>query len=168
MTDWPGDASDDDPGLGTDPMLLNLIRAVFVLVCAGLAVRLARVFGGTVSWSLLFPGVIVLAVLVLTVDVLTPRKRVQTISAVYIGLIVGLILSNYFQIAIEPTLSMFYSRSAIPPDLPAVVSGVLTAIICYICVSTLIQTKDDFRFIIPYLEFSKEVRGPGRSSWTPR
>jgi uncharacterized protein YacL len=31
--------------------------------------------------------------------------------------------------------------------------------ICYLCISTLLQTKDDFRFIIPYMEFSKEVKG---------
>ena len=31
--------------------------------------------------------------------------------------------------------------------------------ICYVCISVLIQTKDDFRFIIPYVEFSKEVKG---------
>ena len=31
--------------------------------------------------------------------------------------------------------------------------------VCYLCVSLLIQTKDDFRFIIPYVEFSKEVKG---------
>jgi len=31
--------------------------------------------------------------------------------------------------------------------------------LCYLCVSTLLQTKDDFRFIIPYMEFSKEVKG---------
>ena len=31
--------------------------------------------------------------------------------------------------------------------------------ICYVCISTLLQTKDDFRFIIPYVEFSKEVKG---------
>ena len=31
--------------------------------------------------------------------------------------------------------------------------------ICYVCISTLLQTKDDFRFIIPYMEFSKEVKG---------
>jgi len=30
---------------------------------------------------------------------------------------------------------------------------------CYLCISLLIQTKDDFRFIIPYVEFSKEVKG---------
>jgi hypothetical protein len=32
-------------------------------------------------------------------------------------------------------------------------------IICYACISLLMQTKDDFRFIIPYIEFSKEVKG---------
>src|SRR5207247_894436 len=33
---------------------------------------------------------------------------------------------------------------------------------CYIAISTLLQTKDEFRFIIPYVEFSKQVKG-GRS-----
>jgi len=31
--------------------------------------------------------------------------------------------------------------------------------VCYLCVSMIIQTKDDFRFIIPYVEFTKEVKG---------
>ena len=32
-------------------------------------------------------------------------------------------------------------------------------VVCYICISLLLQTKDDFRFIIPYVEFSKDVKG---------
>jgi uncharacterized protein YacL len=35
----------------------------------------------------------------------------------------------------------------------------LGMVVCYICISVLIQTKDDFRFIIPYVEFAKEVKG---------
>ena len=31
---------------------------------------------------------------------------------------------------------------------------------CYVAVSILLQTKDDFRFIIPYVEFSKQTKGP--------
>ena len=31
--------------------------------------------------------------------------------------------------------------------------------LCYTCISLLIQTRHDFRFIIPYVEFSKEVKG---------
>ena len=32
-------------------------------------------------------------------------------------------------------------------------------VLCYVCISLLLQTKDDFRFIIPYVEFVKEVKG---------
>src|SRR5947208_1596081 len=35
----------------------------------------------------------------------------------------------------------------------------LTVICCYISLSTLLQTKDEFRFIIPYVEFSKQLKG---------
>ena len=32
-------------------------------------------------------------------------------------------------------------------------------ICCYLAISFIFQTKDDFRFIIPYVEFSKETKG---------
>ncbi len=35
----------------------------------------------------------------------------------------------------------------------------LGMVLCYLCISLLLQTKDDFRFIIPYVEFVKEVKG---------
>jgi uncharacterized protein YacL len=38
-------------------------------------------------------------------------------------------------------------------------SLIITVICCYIAISTLLQTKDEFRFIIPYVEFSKQLKG---------
>ena len=35
----------------------------------------------------------------------------------------------------------------------------LTLVCSYVAVSTLIQTKDEFRFIIPYVEFAKQLKG---------
>ena len=35
----------------------------------------------------------------------------------------------------------------------------ITTICCYVSISTLLQTKDEFRFIIPYVEFSKQIKG---------
>src|SRR5204862_2163582 len=35
----------------------------------------------------------------------------------------------------------------------------ITVLCCYISISVLLQTKDEFRFIIPYVEFSKQVKG---------
>ena len=142
-------------------MLLNVIRALFVLVASGLGVRLASASGNATVGFLMFMSLLALSAVVLTIDVLTPRKKVQSISAVYLGLIVGLILSNYLQIAIEPTLTAFGTRlnDDIARELKPIVITFLTVVICYVCVSTLIQTKDDFRFIIPYMEFSREVKG---------
>jgi uncharacterized protein YacL len=137
-------------------MLLIVIRAAFMLVVAGLAVQVARLVGENqlANPYFLFCTMMVAAILVVATDLWTPRKRIQTISAIYFGVIVGLILSFLAKIAFEPTLSLFVRE-----DVQKAFSGVLMIFICYICVSTLLQTKDDFRFIIPYMEFSKEVKG---------
>lgn len=136
-------------------MLLIVIRALFILVVGGLAARLARLAGAqSINNVLIFAGILASAVGLVVADFLTPRKKIQTISAIYFGLIVGLILSNLTQSAIEPTLNLYLRE-----EVRNAFSGVLAIFIIYICISTLLQTKDDFRFIIPYMEFSKEVKG---------
>jgi uncharacterized protein YacL len=37
--------------------------------------------------------------------------------------------------------------------------SVLGMLLCYICTSMLLQTRDEFRFIIPYVEFARDVKG---------
>lgn len=137
-------------------MLLILIRAVFIFVVAGLGVRTARIVGefNLANPYLLFIGVMLAAVGVLIGDLLTPRKRIQTISAVYFGVIVGIFLTNLVTEALHPTMELYLN-----PRVHMMVSSFLMIFICYVCISTLLQTKDDFRFIIPYMEFSKEVKG---------
>ncbi len=137
-------------------MLLTLIRAVFLIVVAGFGVRAVRIVSTheLANPAVLFIAVMLLAVVLLIVDVFTPRKRIAVISALYFGVIVGLFLTNLINEALRPTLeNMLDSRVHV------IISGFLMIFICYICISTLLQTKDDFRFIIPYMEFSKEVKG---------
>src|SRR5262249_47991432 len=45
-----------------------------------------------------------------------------------------------------------------PPQMQ-VIRLLITLLCCYICISLLLQTKDEFRFIIPYVEFSKQIKG---------
>jgi uncharacterized protein YacL len=96
-------------------------------------------------------GVIVLAAGVVGVDMLFRKKRLDTISAVYFGLIVGIFLTYVVSIALTPLMQ----------GNPHVehIRLVLGMVLCYACVSLLMQTKDDFRFVIPYIEFAKEVKG---------
>ncbi|GAC1474892.1 MAG: TRAM domain-containing protein [Isosphaeraceae bacterium] len=137
-------------------MLLIMIRAIFVLVVAGLGVRLSRIVSelSLANGYVIFLVVMLMALAVVVADLLTPRKRIQTISALYFGIIVGVILSDLVRNALEPTLQLYMDEKV-----RLAVSGLLMIFICYFCVSTLMQTKDDFRFIIPYVEFTKEVKG---------
>jgi uncharacterized protein YacL len=93
------------------------------------------------------------AVAIIGVDVLLPRKRIDLISSIYFGIVVGLFLTFLLGIALEP---MFGDKNVAGR---ATVQAVMGVALSYICVSLLLQTKDDFRFIIPYVEFAKEVKG---------
>ncbi len=137
-------------------MALVVLRFVFVMVAVGLGFQLINsdVLTGELSYLpwLAFGGIILLALTVISLDMMVGRKQLDTISAVYLGLIVGLFLTYVMRLAFS---------SVLPEKLPLTqwASLVLGMILCYICISFLLQTKDDFRFIIPYVEFVKEIKG---------
>jgi uncharacterized protein YacL len=84
-------------------------------------------------------------------DILIRNKQITTISAVYFGLLLGFLLGTLFTTALEP----FIDNAEIRQFLRLV----LTVVCCYVAVSTLLQTKDEFHFIIPYVEFQKQLKG---------
>lgn len=87
-------------------------------------------------------------------DIITRDKQITTISAVYFGLLLGFLLSTLFWAALEPIIKAYF-----PPQATDMGRLFITVIMCYITVSLLVQTKDEFRFIIPYVEFSKQTKG---------
>jgi uncharacterized protein YacL len=137
-------------------MALTVLRFVFIMVAVGLAFQLVN-SGVLAGESFLLPwvafgAVIFLALAVIGGDIMVRRKRIDTVSAVYLGLIVGLFLTYVLRLAFSSVLT---DRTP-TADWFMLVLGML---LCYTCISVLLQTKDDFRFIIPYVEFVKEVKG---------
>jgi uncharacterized protein YacL len=140
-------------------MPLIVLRCVFLLVAAGLSVSfirsgIAREDSHWMTWGV-FAGMMLLALGVIALDIAIRRKRLDVLSAVYFGLVVGLFMTYILGLAITPlqhTLAMGEKDHAC-------VMLVLGMVLCYVCISLLLQTKDDFRFIIPYVEFAKEVKG---------
>jgi len=137
-------------------MALVILRCVLLMVAAGLSFQLVQssVIPKEPAWLVWsgFVGLMGLSVLVILADVLMPRKKIDTISAVYFGLIIGLFLTYVLRMALSPVLP------ASAPIRPYVETA-LAMILSYTCISLLLQTKDDFRFIIPYVEFAREVKG---------
>ncbi len=137
-------------------MPIWILRAAFLVVAAGLGVTIANSLplagqGPLHTWGA-FIGVMLAAVGIVVIDILFPRKRLDIITCVYFGIVIGLFLTYVVSIAITPIVE---ANKANTGSIMLVVGMVL----CYFCISLLMQTKDDFRFIIPYVEFAKEVKG---------
>lgn len=134
-------------------MALLILRCLFLIVAIGSAVLIVRDDDVEVNHKAgIFVGVILIALAAIVIDILVRRKRLDTISAAYFGVLVGILLTYVIGIALTPL---------VPADFQHLgsVQLVLGILLCYICVSLILQTKDDFRFVIPYIEFAKEVKG---------
>jgi uncharacterized protein YacL len=106
------------------------------------------------SWAV-FGGVIFVALGVILLDILVRKKKLDTITAVYFGMIVGLFMTYVLTLAFVP----YWQYLALGDKQRNAIQLLLGLVVCYICISLLMQTRNDFRFIIPYVEFAKEVKG---------
>ncbi|QDT06721.1 putative PIN and TRAM-domain containing protein precursor [Rubripirellula lacrimiformis] len=135
-------------------MALIILRFLFLLCAGGVSAIINTQLSDTsttVPW-LVFAGTMGIAVAVVVGDIYAPKKKIDTISSVYFGLLIGWLLTYVLSIALAPLLA----STSLGPAVPQMV---MALILCYTCVSVLLQTKDDFRFLIPYVEFVREVKG---------
>jgi uncharacterized protein YacL len=146
-------------------MQLLILRVVFILVAIGIATLLVASPGfveqDNPAWLpwLIFLGTLALAGATVAGDIFVPRKPIDVISSVYFGLLVGVFLTYVVMLVLTPLLPPPFPGDRWASGVRTAVPLILGMILCYVCISLLIQTKDDFRFIIPYVEFSKEVKG---------
>jgi uncharacterized protein YacL len=144
-------------------LLLWLMRGCFGAIVIGLAIHalfqhLSRHWPGEpLQGWLAFFGILGGGLLIVLTDVLIRNKQITTLSAVYFGLLLGLALGKIFSAALEPFVFDLAAQGL--EQQKAFVTLLITVACCYVAISTLLQTKDEFRFIIPYVEFSKQVKG---------
>ncbi len=169
-------------------MISYILRGVFLLLAAavatlyvlpsqvGLAVPLNKVI-------LMLGGALGLAAIVISVDVFTPHKKLSAVSGVFLGLIVGLIAAYALSFVVDliALLTAPNYADVLPNADELIRSGIkedkllsprdaylnllegvkvfIGLITSYVGITLVLQTKDDFRFVIPYVEFAKDVRG---------
>lgn len=164
-------------------MLLMILRVAYLLICAGAILAYINsdadranstlmpvVMNGqttmvpiTTGNSTAMPSIIqnnkAIAFFVLlgisqvftVVDLVIRKKRIDVISGIYFGVLVGILLAYLFIQALTPI---------VPESHPYHNIVVLITLLAfpYICVSLMLQTKDDFRFVIPYVEFQRDLK----------
>jgi uncharacterized protein YacL len=96
---------------------------------------------------------------VLIVDHFTPNKKLASVFGIYLGIVAGLagavavgalldLIAESWDLGSGPRLAYL-----------GLVKLAIGITLCYLAVSIVLTTKDDFRLVIPYVEFAKQVRG---------
>jgi uncharacterized protein YacL len=137
-------------------MILYILRALFVLLMAGVG----WYYLGTPNWMPL-PVALLVAFGFVTIDWVSPRRKLSIFAGTFFGLLVGIAmayaLSFITQLVVDRFAAPYLGTSR--EKIEQFVNLMIGIVCCYLAISFILQTKDDFRFIIPYVEFSKQTKG---------
>ena len=131
-------------------MTFGFIRALFILISAVVGFQLGSAYGGLNSvWALVGAGIgILVSGIVIALEVGMGKLSLRGLSAAVFGLILALIVSQFFTGAID----------LIPDIDPATASSiklVLVMILAYIGMIFAMRGRDEFNLIIPYIKFER-------------
>lgn len=142
-------------------MVLHVVRALFVLLMAAVGWFAIGNDEQPIGW-LSMAVALAVGVLLICIDILSPRKKLAIFAGTFFGLLVGMLLAYGLSFVVQIVVDLYAPPQYSMPQKAALVqflSSTVGIICCYLAISFILQTKDDFRFIIPYVEFSKQIRG---------
>ena len=153
-------------------MILQVLRALFILLMAAVGwfyVKSPAQPFGDYTWMAMAIALAV-GVLLICIDILSPRKKLFVFSGTFFGLIIGIsiayalsfvvqMLTDQYLRPIDPSLLNAAASRVSRDTLVAFINMMVGVTCCYLAISFVLQTKDDFRFVIPYVEFSKQTKG---------
>jgi uncharacterized protein YacL len=160
-------------------MILKVIRALFLMLVSTVAlIYLSQTVGSRpevpstmpwidrdqiwgVHWTyIVMVGGVVIAFAIITIDLLAKKKNLSAIAGLFLGIVVGMLVSLGLGFLINQVESVFGLNSDAQRQLMEGIKLLLGLMTCYVTISFILQTKDDFRFIIPYVEFTRATKGP--------
>lgn len=145
-------------------VILRIVRigfAVLFAVVTGLAL-----IGGPLApdafqyWQYTLVAAIVVAGTVVTIDLMTPEKKISTVVSVVVGLLAAMLAAAALGFIVD-LLAATYGDINVdePQPLLNIIKILMGTGLAYLAISTVFQTQDDVRLVIPYVEFAKQIRG---------
>jgi uncharacterized protein YacL len=103
-----------------------------------------------------------LAVAIISGEMALARRPIHVLSSIVFGLIAGVLLAfmlyGVIYLMVGPTTHETL-HFATQESLRATILLVLVTALCFFGITLIYKTRDRFRFIIPYVEFRKEMKG---------
>ncbi len=144
-------------------MVLHILRIFFVLVVLALTIPFALspevTSQGTtyVTVYILVPAILAFAVVV--ADIFWEHKPLRGLSGLFFGVLAGVVLAYALNKILGLFFAVFSDEATNYEETFRLAVSILDAAVIFLCVTIVMQTKDDFRFIIPYVEFSRHAKG---------
>jgi uncharacterized protein YacL len=138
---------------------LFVVRGFFLLVSAGLGIYAHSIKTGERPGTDATSYIVVacaLALAVIVVEVFSARTRVSAVASVTFGLVLGLLLSLLFRPVALLVLEAVGSER--DEEVLRFVNLVMTVLLCYFSVTLFLHMRGRYKFLIPFVEFRKEVK----------
>src|ERR1700752_2061281 len=124
--------------------LVWILRGAFAVLTLGLSLVVVGKFNEDFWIGLLSGvGILIIGGLVIFADCMARKKEISTISAVYFGLLLGVLLGTIFSVALDPFLKSWMPVLEQSKPASEIFRLFITLICCYVSVSILLQTKDE-------------------------
>jgi len=138
-----------------------VLRALFLLGLTAVGWSLADDASGTgtAHADLVLLAFIAVGMIIIALDIFVPRKSLNALAGLFFGLIVGMVIAFGVALIIDLIAGSTGDLSNAQRSLVSAAKLAIGVISCYLAVSFILQTKDDIRFVIPYVEFAKESKG---------
>jgi len=142
-------------------MLIWGLRALFVILIATVAfTAVGEETSELAKWRFPFMvSAIGFALVLIGVDMFLPRKSLAALSGAFLGLLVGMVAAYGFGLVLDMLLEAARWSVQGAGTVVSAVKLMIGLICCYLAISFVLQTKDDIRFVVPYVEFAKQTRG---------
>jgi len=141
-------------------MVLWALRGIFLLLIWAIAVVAAGKSSadlGPSAWLWLV-GTVVAGVALVVFDVFLTRKSLAALSGAFLGLVVGMVFAYGLGLIVDLMIEVYFPGVE-RGQLVSAVKLIIGVMCCYLAISFVLQTKDDIRFVIPYVEFARQSRG---------
>ncbi|MBK9119669.1 MAG: PIN domain-containing protein [Phycisphaerales bacterium] len=141
-------------------MVSWVLRGLFVALVMAVAILAAGdeksgVSGQAVPWALSATG---FAVALVVVEAFLLRKSLAALSGAFLGLVAGIVFAYGLGLIVDLIVEVYLGGEVEQP-MVGVIKLLLGIVSCYLTISFILQSKDDIRFVIPYVEFAKQTRG---------
>lgn len=108
-------------------------------------------------WWMIMIGAAIIGAVAISIDLLTPRKKIATLVSIFVGLVLATAATLILWTVIDVVVQAWGIQAR---ELMAMGKILLGIGLAYLAIVTVLQTQDDLRLVIPYVEFSRQIRGP--------